>query len=68
MRTKQFDVPVELIREFSEIIERHELFAKLQGVTEDGELMVEVDYETTEQGAGVMELIDTIDDYSAGDE
>ncbi len=60
MRTKAFDVPVDTILEFSELLEEHELEGTITGVNEDSEIMVSVNYER-ENREVILDLMELID-------
>lgn len=63
MRTKQIDIPCELIVEIFAKLEEAELEIELIEVNSNGELVVEIEYET-EDREQVMSLIEIIDDYN----
>lgn len=67
MNTKELIVPKEIIEEFSDLIAEHEIENSIQGSTEDGEIIVEVQYEKEER-QGVYALMELIDDYNEEDE
>ena len=67
MKTKELLVPKEIIEEFSDLIAEHEITNAIQGSTEDGEIIVEVQYEKEER-PGVYALMELIDDYNEEDE
>lgn len=52
MKTKELIVPKEIIEEFSDLIAEHEIENSIQGSTEDGEIIVEVQYEKEERQGG----------------
>jgi hypothetical protein len=62
MRERNFEVPVDLMIEFVKIMEEQEFDNVIEGVTEDGEILVRVDYEP-EQKAVINKLHDLIDTY-----
>jgi hypothetical protein len=57
MRKMTLNVPTESIVEFARIIEEHELDNTIVGLTEDEEIIVEIQYENNER-QGVFELIE----------
>ena len=67
MKTKELIVPKEIIEEFSDLIAEHEIANSIQGSTEEGEIIVEVQYEKEER-QGVYALMELIDDYNEEDE
>lgn len=48
MRTIEFTVPTEVIVEFAEAMTTSNLTSSLTGTTEDGELLIEVEYDKAE--------------------
>lgn len=62
MRTKEFEVPVEVIKDFAELIEEHELSNEILGLNEDGDLRIEISYEKDDREA-LMNLMELIDDF-----
>ncbi|MBN8701916.1 MAG: hypothetical protein J0M08_02560 [Bacteroidetes bacterium] len=62
MRTKEFEVQNDFICEFAEALAEHELTNEINGVTEDGEILIEVSYEK-EDRAAVFALTELLDDY-----
>lgn len=62
MRTKQFEVPKEIIRRFFTAVESRGLPIDLIEVNEDEELVVEIGYDKNDREA-MMDLIDLLDDY-----
>ena len=67
MRTKEFEVPNDFIVEFAEALAEHELTNEINGVTEQGEILIEVSYEKDERAA-VFALTDLLDDYYEDEE
>jgi len=59
MRKKVFEVPVDLIVEFAEVMEEHELEGTIIGVGEDSEIKVAVSYERENRDIilDLMELV-----------
>lgn len=62
MRSKEFEVPTDFINEFAEALAENELTNEINGVTEDGDILIEVSYEKTER-ASVFALTELLDDY-----
>ncbi|HEY9007330.1 MAG TPA: hypothetical protein VIM75_14415 [Ohtaekwangia sp.] len=70
MRTRNFEVPTDLITEFAQIMENHELDNVIEGVTEDGEIEISVDYEPAQKKVieHIHEIIDRYNDEHQADE
>lgn len=62
MRTKEFEVPTDFITEFAEALVENDLTNEINGVTEDGNIAIEVTYEKN-QRAAVFSLSELLDDY-----
>ncbi|MBS1634314.1 MAG: hypothetical protein JST26_00230 [Bacteroidetes bacterium] len=62
MKTKEFEVPSDLITEFAGALADHNLTNEINGVNEDGEILIEVSYNKNERAA-VFELTELLDDY-----
>jgi len=62
MRTRNFEVPADLITEFAQIMEDHELDNVIEGVTEDGEIEISVDYEPAQKKI-IEQIHEIIDRY-----
>ncbi len=62
IRTKEFEVPSDFIEEFAEALAENELTNEINGVTEDGDILIEVSYEKEERAA-VFALTELLDDY-----
>ncbi|HEY9049286.1 MAG TPA: hypothetical protein VIN08_25465 [Ohtaekwangia sp.] len=62
MRTRNFEVPADLITEFAQIMEDHELDNVIEGVTEDGEIEISVDYEPAQKKV-IEQIHEIIDRY-----
>jgi hypothetical protein len=62
MRTKEFEVPVEIIAEFADAIAEHDLDNEILGSTEEGEIIVEISYEP-KQRHSILVLTELIEDY-----
>lgn len=61
MKTKVFEVPSELLPEFSDLLAELELVNEIQGTNDDDEIIVEVSYGTKQKEA-LKELSDWLDD------
>ena len=62
MRTKEINVPVAIITEVADLLAEHDLTNEIMGSTEDGEIIIEVQYEKEERKA-VFELLELVEDY-----
>lgn len=62
MRTRELNVPSEIIVDFAKLLEKHEIINEIKGVTEDDEITVELQYEK-EESEVVFELMELVDDY-----
>lgn len=64
MKTMVFNVPVESMVDFANIIEEHSLSNVIQGVNEDDEITVQVGYEpeSREVMIDIIELLETEDE------
>jgi len=63
MRERIFEVPVDLMTEFAEILDTQGMDNVIEGVTEDGDIEVRVDYEP-EQKQAINKIHDMIDEYN----
>lgn len=63
MRTKQFEVPKEMIALFFDQADESELETELVQVNEEEELVVDVHYDTNEKEE-VMSLVELLEDYN----
>jgi hypothetical protein len=61
MKTKIFEVPSELLHEFSGLLAELELVNEIQGTNDDDEIIVEVSYGTKQKDA-LQELSEWLDD------
>lgn len=61
MKSKVFEVPSELLVEFSALLAETELVNEIQGSTEDDEVIIEVNY-SAKQKAAIQELIEWLED------
>lgn len=64
MRTKVFEVPVNSIVEFTEVLEENELEGTIIGTGEDSEIKISVNYERENRDVilDLMEMLDGSDD------
>jgi len=60
MKTRTFEVPVDIMVEFVEILEENSLDNTIQGTNEDDEIIIDVNYESDERQA-VFELMELLD-------
>ncbi len=67
MKSRTFNVPEELIIEFAQVLEKYDLPNSIEGTTDDGEIVIEVDYED-KQRKFIHQLNDLIDDFNEEDE
>lgn len=67
MRTKEFEVPTDFIAEFAEALAELELTNEINGVNEEGDILIEVSYEKNER-ANVFTLSELLDDYLENEE
>jgi hypothetical protein len=67
MRTRTFEVPTDVISEFAEALAEHELTNEINGVSKDGEILIEVTYETNERES-ILELMELLDDHKEENE
>ena len=67
MRTKEFEVPADFITKFAEALAEHELTNEINGVTEEGDILIEVSYEKPDR-ANVFALTELLDDYYENEE
>jgi hypothetical protein len=67
MRTRQFEIPQELIADFFTTAEQEDLEIELIEVNEDDELVVEIRYDNEERDS-VMNLVELLDDYYGEEE
>lgn len=56
-----FEIPAEHMPDFAEILSENELANKVQGRNEDDDIVVEVNYHTS-QASVILELIDWMDE------
>jgi hypothetical protein len=67
MRTREFEVPTEVIAEFAEALDQHSLTNEINGVNDDGEILIEVSYEKNERES-ILELMELLDDHKEENE
>lgn len=67
MRTKEFEVPCDFIAEFAEALAENELTNEINGVNEEGDILIEVSYEKPDR-ASVFALTELLDDYYENEE
>jgi hypothetical protein len=57
MRSKEFNVDVDSIVEFCEVLDKNDLTNKIVGVNDDEEIVIEVSYDSSERAA-IFELME----------
>jgi hypothetical protein len=62
MRTKEFEVPIDIIAEFSAALDEHSLTNEINGVNDEGEILIEISYEKNERES-ILVLMELLDDY-----
>jgi hypothetical protein len=67
MKRKVFEVPPDLIVDFAQIIEDNELDNVIEGVTDDGDIEITVEFNPKQKEA-IKELGEMIDDYHEEEE
>lgn len=67
MRIKEFEVPCDFIAEFAEALAESELTNEINGVNEEGDILIEVSYEKPDR-ASVFALTELLDDYYENEE
>lgn len=63
MRRRTFEVPQDVIGDVAQLLDDHELTNEIDGVTDDGDIIVSLDYESDEKKA-VEEIHELIDKYN----
>lgn len=63
MRSRTFEVPLDVMGEFAQIVDDHELTNELNGVAENGDIIVNVDYEAAEKDV-IDELHELVDQHN----
>ena len=66
MKTREFNVPANIMIEFAEALAENELTNEITGTTEDNEVVIEVQYEKSERQA-IFELMEMVDDAQEED-
>ena len=67
MKTKELNVPQEIIEEFADLLAENNITNEIQGTTEDGDIIIRVEYEKEERQA-IFELMELIDDHNLEEE
>jgi hypothetical protein len=64
MRSRTFDVPLDVMGDFAQMVDDNELSNEIDGVADNGDIIVTVDYEPYEKRAieNIHELIDRYND------
>lgn len=64
MRSRTFDVPLEVMGDFAQMVDDNELANEIDGVADNGDIIVTVDYEPYEKKIieNIHELIDRYND------
>ena len=63
MRTREFYVPLDKLIEFAQVIDENEITNSITGVTDDDEIIIEVEYEKSE-----LEIIQGLEDLIYSDD
>ena len=63
MRSRTFEVPLDAMGDFAQIVDDNELTNELNGVADNGDIIVNVDYEPEEKNA-INELHELIDQHN----
>jgi hypothetical protein len=67
MRSRNFDVPVDLMVEFAALMDEHGFDNVIDGSNDDDEIQVRVDYESNEKPV-INKIQDWIDQYKENQE
>lgn len=67
MRTKEFEVPTEVMAEFADALQEYKINNSIQCSNEDGEIVVRIEYDRDDREA-VLLLSELIDDYNEENE
>ena len=59
-KRKFFDVPIDDLFEFTELVEENDMEALIVGVTDDEEIQLALDYER-DQSAAILDMIEFIE-------
>ena len=64
MRSRTFDVPLDVMGDFAQMVDDNELVNEIDGVADNGDIIVTVDYEPYEKKIieNIHELIDRYND------
>jgi hypothetical protein len=64
MRSRTFDVPLDVMGDFAQMVDDNELANEIDGVADNGDIIVTVDYEPYEKKIieNIHELIDRYND------
>lgn len=62
MRSRTFEVPVDLMVDFAQIIDQYELDNVIEGVTEDNDIEVRVDFQPNQRNV-ISKIVDLIDEF-----
>ncbi len=62
MKTRVFEVPKKLIREFASMMDKHELNNRIQGVNDEGEIEIAIEYESDQKKA-IGEIDQMLNEY-----
>ncbi len=70
MRSRTFDVPLDVMEDFAQMVDDNELANEIDGVADNGDIIVTVDYEPYEKKIieNIHELIDRYNDTREEDE
>jgi len=63
MRTRTFDVPMELIGQLAELLCDNELSNQIEGVASNGDIIISVGYEAREKSL-IEDIHEMIDEYN----
>ena len=66
-KTKNINVPAEIIGDFADKLAEHSITNEIQGTTDEGEIIVQVTYDKDDR-MGVFELVELVEDYSGEEE
>ena len=70
MRSRTFEVPLDVMGDFAQIVDDNELTNELNGVADNGDIIVNVDYEAQQKDVitELHELVDKHNDEREDDE
>ena len=63
MRSRTFEVPIDIMGEFARILDDRELTNEINGVLDNGDIIVNIDYEPDEKDA-IDELHELVDQHN----